>query len=282
MDDMHRYYEILGLSPDASIEARKQAYKDLVKVWHPDRFSHNPRLQQKAQKKLQEINEAYEKIKSFKNDQSQRTLRTKEHRDSSFETRHLHKPSFSENVCFRKKPKRNMLVWIWIFILFIGFSVVLSQISNRPEHIQSQHRDASSSESSPSSSLIPDRNTYFTIGSMKNEVQEIQKTPSRIIEDTWFYDASQITFSKGRVIGYSNNSGNLHVKLLPKTDATHIREKGYFTIGSTKDEVIALQGTPSVIIGNIWTYGLSKITFYNEKVVSYSNVSKNLKVKTEK
>ena len=46
MDDMHRYYEILGLSQDASIEARKLAYKDLVKVWHPDRFSHDPRLQQ--------------------------------------------------------------------------------------------------------------------------------------------------------------------------------------------------------------------------------------------
>ena len=65
MDDMHRYYEILGLTPDAPIEARKQAYKDLVKVWHPDRFAHDPRLQQKAQEKLQEINEAYETVHSF-------------------------------------------------------------------------------------------------------------------------------------------------------------------------------------------------------------------------
>jgi len=282
MDDIRRYYEILGLSPDASIEVRKQAYKDLVKVWHPDRFSHDPRLQQKAQEKLQEINEAYEKIKSLKNDQAHIASLKKAHQASSFETQHLHKPSFSENDHFRKKPKRNMLVWIWFFILFIGFSVVLSQISNRPEHIQPQHRDASSLESSPSSSLIPDRKTCFTIGSMKIEVQEIHGTPSRIIGDTWFYHASQITFSNGRVVGYANNSGNLHVKLLPKTDATHIREKGYFTIGSTKDEVIALQGTPSAIIGNIWIYDLSQIKFYNDKVVSYSNVSKNLKVKTEK
>ena len=282
MDDMHRYYEILGLTPDAPIEARKQAYKDLVKVWHPDRFAHDPRLQQKAQEKLQEINEAYEKLKSLKNGEARMTSRTKEDRTSLFKKQHPSYTSFTEKVRSRKKPKRNMLVWIWMFILFIGFSVVLSQISNRLEHVQPQHRDASSSQSSSSSSLIPDRKTYFTIGSMKNEVQEIQGTPSRIIGDTWFYRASQVTFSDDRVVGYSNNSENLRMRLLPATDVTHIRTKGYFTIGSTRDEVLALQGTPSGIIGNIWLYGLSQIIFYNEKVVSYSNISKNLKIKGER
>jgi hypothetical protein len=278
MDDMHRYYEVLGLSPDASIEARRQAYKDLVKVWHPDRFSHDPRLQQKAQEKLQEINEAYEKIKSLKNDHARMTSWGKGYQGSSFETQHTPKPTFSENVRFRKKPKWNIFIWIWFFVLLIGFSVVLSRVANQPEHAPSQNREISS-ESVPSSSL---GNTYFTIGSTKSEVQALQGTPSSIIEDTWFYDASQITFANDRVIGYSNNSGNLHMKLLPKTNGAHIRARGYFAIGSTKDEVIALQGTPNAVIGNIWTYDLSEIKFYNEKVISYSNVSKNLKVKTER
>lgn len=199
---------------------------------------------------------------------------TKEHQDSSFATQQSPKQSFSENVRFRKKTKRNMLVWIFFIVLFIGFSVVLSHISNQPEHTQPGHRDVSSSKSVPLSSLSPDSKTYFTIGSTKNEVEALQGTPDRIIGDTWFYDASQIAFSKGRVVGYSNNSGNLHVKLLPKTDVTHIETKGYFAIGSTKDEVIALQGTPSGIIGNIWIYGLSQIKFYDDKVLSYSNSSK--------
>ncbi len=64
--DLHRYYEILELKPGASPEEVKQAYKDLVSVWHPDRFSHNPRLQQKAQEKLKEINRAYEAIESYR------------------------------------------------------------------------------------------------------------------------------------------------------------------------------------------------------------------------
>jgi hypothetical protein len=65
MDDIDRYYEILELKSGASLEDLKRAYRDLVRVWHPDRFSHDPRLQQKAQEKLKEINEAYEKLQAF-------------------------------------------------------------------------------------------------------------------------------------------------------------------------------------------------------------------------
>jgi G3E family GTPase len=274
MDDIHKCYEILGLSPDASIEARKQAYKDLVKVWHPDRFSHDPRLQQKAEEKLQEINEAYEKIKSLKPDEVEMASWAKEHQDSSFETHKAHKPSFTEKVHATKKPKRNSLVWIWIVVFFIVFGVVLFQLDEKTEDTE-QYQDAPSS-------LSQDSKTYFTIGSTKSDVLSLQGAPSRMIGDTWFYDASQVAFSNDRVIGYSNNSGNLHMKLLPKTDDAHIRAKGYFTIGSTKDEVIALQGTPNAVIGNIWTYDLSEVTFHNEKVVNYSNASKNLKIKTER
>ena len=61
---LEKYYGVLGLKPDASEQEVKNAYRDLAKVWHPDRFAHDPRLQQKAQEKLKEINEAYEEINS--------------------------------------------------------------------------------------------------------------------------------------------------------------------------------------------------------------------------
>ena len=56
---------ILGLKPDASQEEITQAYKDLVNVWHPDRFESNERLQKKAVERLKEINTAYDHISSF-------------------------------------------------------------------------------------------------------------------------------------------------------------------------------------------------------------------------
>lgn len=50
----------LGLTPGATLAEIKQARTDLVKVWHPDRFSHDARLKVKAEEKLKEINAAYE------------------------------------------------------------------------------------------------------------------------------------------------------------------------------------------------------------------------------
>lgn len=65
MNEIYQYYKILELEPEASLEEVKKAYRDLVKVWHPDRFSDNQRLQKKANEKLGEINAAYKKIILF-------------------------------------------------------------------------------------------------------------------------------------------------------------------------------------------------------------------------
>lgn len=65
MADLNRYYKILELEPGASLQDVKQAYRDLAFVWHPDRYSHNSRLQKKAQERLREINEAYEQLQHW-------------------------------------------------------------------------------------------------------------------------------------------------------------------------------------------------------------------------
>lgn len=63
--DIQRCLEILELDQTASIADVNQAYKDIVNVWHPDRFTHNPRLQRKAEGKIKEINTAYATLKTF-------------------------------------------------------------------------------------------------------------------------------------------------------------------------------------------------------------------------
>jgi curved DNA-binding protein CbpA len=62
---LRRCLEILDLGREASIEDVNQAYRDCVNVWHPDRFANNPRLREKAEKKLKEINEAHDTLTSF-------------------------------------------------------------------------------------------------------------------------------------------------------------------------------------------------------------------------
>jgi len=64
--DLSKAYDLLGVKPGVSNRELKAAHRDLAKVWHPDRFLHDPRLQEKAQEKLKEINEAYDLLISGK------------------------------------------------------------------------------------------------------------------------------------------------------------------------------------------------------------------------
>jgi len=53
-----------------------------------------------------------------------------------------------------------------------------------------------------------------------------------------------------------------------------------WSIGSTKDAVLAVEGTPKSIAGDTWFYNdIDNITFDNGVVSSYSNSSNSLKVK---
>jgi curved DNA-binding protein CbpA len=62
--DVAALYAALGLPVGASLEQIEQAHRDPVKVWHPDRFARDSRLQRKAEEKLKEINAAHDALRS--------------------------------------------------------------------------------------------------------------------------------------------------------------------------------------------------------------------------
>ena len=95
---MEKYYNILGLNADASPAEIKEAYRDLVKVWHPDRFrNENLRLQQKTNERLKEINDAYDKLKGINFEK----LRKTKHSSSG-----VNEPDNSDNHIIRCPSKR--------------------------------------------------------------------------------------------------------------------------------------------------------------------------------
>ena len=65
-DKFEQSLRVLGLGPDATEEAIKEAYRDLVKVWHPDRFGSDARLGAKAQDRLKEVNAAFEQLRGYR------------------------------------------------------------------------------------------------------------------------------------------------------------------------------------------------------------------------
>lgn len=65
MESRAQYLAVLGLPPDASNEDATAAYKDLIRVWHPDRFQNDDRLRRKAEDETKKLNSAIAKVKKL-------------------------------------------------------------------------------------------------------------------------------------------------------------------------------------------------------------------------
>ena len=116
---------------------------------------------------------------------------------------------------------------------------------------------------------------YFTLGSTMDEVAAVQGTPDNYDERITLveYGSSKLELQNGRVSGWWNSHSNpLKVKLFPERNTVN---KGYFTVGSTKNEVLAVQGTPDVYFADdSFSYGspeseTSKVYFENNHVVGW-------------
>ena len=115
---LDRCYELLGVRPGVSVRELKSAYRDLAKVWHPDRFAHDPRLQQKAQEKLKEINDAYEQLISGKTPRA--TVATGCNANDG--RQNSSKRNESQRVSFTSR----LLIWIVIPVIIFSSVFVLT------------------------------------------------------------------------------------------------------------------------------------------------------------
>jgi hypothetical protein len=84
-----------------------------------------------------------------------------------------------------------------------------------------------------------------------------------------FYKDSEIDFRNGQVAGWKvdGRSAPIRVKLWPT--AAPAPGLTQFAVGSSKSDVIALQGTPTLFSDNKFGYGGSVVFFQNDRVVSW-------------
>lgn len=93
-----RYLAVLGLNSYATKSDVAQAYHDLVQVWHPDRFRHDPRLKQLAEDKTKDLDAAYNYLKNdtWIRDSGESSARSSFEKNDQQRTAYTH--SFSSNV----------------------------------------------------------------------------------------------------------------------------------------------------------------------------------------
>lgn len=315
----------------ASTAEIENAYRTLVKVWHPDRFQNDLKLKIAADEKLKEINAAHEFLiaepstsESFTSGAEPEPQRTKRERpvvvpDFVPETATIPDPPSRRSYAFFAKVLLRVLIaggvvaamaLMWLSAdsllsansqtagIWSGYKAEVShelhaigirlwtetkenlrpsrsentlpaavpvsqsgRASDAPEHIE------------PSAQIKPREqpskaHPYVTSGLTPLEVLAILGKPSSSSGAKMTYGWSEIEFKNGQVAGWRIDSKSpIRVKLWP--DRPLAPGMMAFAAGSSKSDVIALQGTPNVFSGNEFHYGGSVVFFQNDHVVGW-------------
>jgi len=112
---------------------------------------------------------------------------------------------------------------------------------------------------------------YITVGSTKDEVLDELGTPTASSEDKLVYGKSELYLKDNSVIGWRVDpfSSPIRVKLWPEAPVDTSLD--YFTVGSSKDVVLVVQGTPTAFSEDKFEYGGSEVYFQNNRVVRWRN-----------
>ncbi len=307
-------FRVLGLEPGSKPQEVRQAYRTLVKKWHPDRHhSESYEARALAEEKFKEIDQAYRRISlSWKeraglNQRSSRPANppTGNRASQRSETK-PHRPASR-----RKTRKFNIRSFPWtrvvlpgLLFIIMGIFLITELISFLPDNIEKtappSFRTDRSTEIEPPGQdpseaagshpqlgppvppmlIQPElepRKSYFSLGSSSSDVLKIQGTPNRVQGQTWIYGLSEVQFRNGLVWRFNNFDGSLRVRMHPEVQEG--RElPTHITIGSSEEEVLLVQGTPTRVEGNKWFYGFAEIRFNNGRVAEYDNYFGTLKI----
>ncbi len=240
----------LELEDGATAEDIRAVYLTLAKVWHPDRFESDATLRNKAEEKLKEINAAFHLLNSDGYGKSRTSASNPppppqpakpasgQPRDSRTQD-----PRSAEKSAQRTMPtqprqvnqRRPIPEALSLSRRMIRVAIVLAVISLAKYWWQTTR----------TSPISPPNNT-----STSSNTTPVAQPP--------------LVANKKQIA--------VHARLTPSAPTS---SQGYFTVGSTRDEVLAVQGTPTVFSDSAFVYGYSTVFFQSGRVVSWDISSQN-------
>lgn len=137
-------------------------------------------------------------------------------------------------------------------------------------------------------------NDFFTVGSSIGDVARIQGQPTSVKEERLGYDDGELLIHENAVLYWTNTTVTGLKGVLPDTNARSgapaAPRKDYFTKGSSREDVLKIQGPPAERFFRMrkkeWTYGRSKVFFAGNVVGDWyespDNPLKAVKIDREK
>lgn len=306
-------YKVLGIRNFATRKEILIAYRNLSKKYHPD-LNQGDKF---YEEKFKEIQAAYAvlsnfgqrmELDTFLRKQIEAEKVTNEHPFSSeplqskqtqqTEVQPQEETTGQSSFSGKKFLKTALYTFVTLCVTGITFFWLVDYVKHKTAlttdgKVNSSSTLIKSSQNKPINRLEITKNDYtesgkyFTIYSTKQEVVKIQGEPSDSIEvsalkqEIWYYELSSVTFENNRVVEYANIDDNLRISYF--NTPSGISPKPAFSIGSTRLDVVAVQGNPTTTMRikplnqEIWHYGDSRITFVKGKVNEYVNSEQNLK-----
>ncbi len=141
-------------------------------------------------------------------------------------------------------------------------------------------------------SIFQGDRSFWTLGSLKEEVFRFQGAPDRIInyetigKEMLYYGNSSIELEDGSVVGYRNEDRNLKVAIpTPSIDSSENVSPSW-SLGASRAEVLnTQQQTPTQVTRNnaackeTLAFGDSSVELKHGIVTGYDNISRNLRVR---
>ena len=250
-------FRLLGLKPGSKPSEVRQAYRTLVKKWHPDHHHTKPyETRALAEKKFREIDEAYRRIaRSWaKTPRSVKPTPTASHSNSAQAERQA-KTQAREASALRSRTG------IGFRSFFKGKIILPALLLTATIFILTQIP-----------SFLPDKaDDTETHGPQVAENPAAVKNPS-------IQEPSEATHPPASVDLMPLPPPVSPPPLLqPQPEAPST----FFTLGSSSSEVRNIQGDPSRVQGQTWTYGLSEVQFRNGRVWRFDNFDGSLRVRMQ-
>jgi hypothetical protein len=273
MEDRAYYLGVLGMSSRATPEEIRLAYLDLVKVWHPDRFSHDLRLRRKAQEKLKDVNEAFEWIKAnpLRGPEVSGSARASQParerpRPAAEQKAPATAPQTAGTAPHRWVAAVRINRWAWMVAL-VALVVWRSVATNQSKPTQpAPEAPVTLPVYSPDSESR--RGSSHVIGGDRKNASHAREHAPNVETGQVSADRSDglpepVTPEPHAdpIVGETRRGS----KIAPRrTDIS-----GYFKVGSTRDEVLAVQGTPTEFGESFLKYGSSTVYLRDGKVTSW-------------
>lgn len=284
------HYHVLGIGPEATWEELRHAYKSLVNIWHPDRFQQDGRRRKLAEEKTKEITQSYKVLAEYHKKYgalppiAERTKVPPAAEDiapqspayavTEPEIQDVDSPGAVVTPGESTKRKRFKFPPVITAAVVVGTAFFVMQIvmweppNNLPqsnsmeENLPAQIAKAQQDDDSDHEIAKPGK--FFTVGTSLGNVYAIQGVPTKTEDDVWYYGESKVYFADGKVVRWEESPNNpLRANINPGDDKMYSQ---FFGRGSSKNEVVAVQGTPDRDGGNVWDYGTSRVYFENGHV----------------